>query len=323
MEDVFKIVCSTEFLYSVFRVTTPLLFAALGAMITARAGVINIGLEGIMLFSALAGVVTSAWTKSALMGLFAAILIGILISAVMAYVMLVLKSDITLTGIAVNTLGSGGTVFLLYLVCNEKGISSSLASKVLPKIKLPLVKDIPFLGEVLSNHNVMTYALIMCVILVYILMNKSRLGLRIRAVGESPDAAGSVGVNVNRIRFIAMIISGILAGCAGAYMSMGYVSWFARDMMAGRGMIALAAQQLGQGTVIGTMFASLVFGTADSLANNLQALSIPSEFVQAIPYVATIIGLVLYSASRQRKIRRAAAMAANKNDEERGKSVNE
>ena len=307
MENILRIICSTEFFYSIFRVTTPILLAALGAMITSRAGVVNIGLEGIMLFSALAGVVTSAWTQSAAVGLLAAILVGVLISALMAYVMLVLRSDITLTGFAVNALGSGCTVFLLYVICNDKGISSSLVSKVLPKVNLPLIQDIPFVGKVLSGHNIMTYVAFLLIIVIYWLVNKTPLGLRIRAVGENPHAAESVGIKVTRIQLIAMLISGVLAGMAGAYMSMGYVSWFARDMMAGRGFIALAAQQLGQGTVVGSMLASLAFGAADSLANNLQALRLPSEFVQSIPYAVTIVGLVIYSASKKRREQRLAA----------------
>ena len=307
MENILRIICSTEFFYSIFRVTTPILLAALGAMITSRAGVVNIGLEGIMLFSALAGVVTSAWTQSAAVGLLAAILVGVLISALMAYVMLVLRSDITLTGFAVKALGSGCTVFLLYVICNDKGISSSLASKVLPKVNLPLIQDIPFVGKVLSGHNIMTYVAFLLIIVIYWLVNKTPLGLRIRAVGENPHAAESVGIKVTRIQLIAMLISGVLAGMAGAYMSMGYVSWFARDMMAGRGFIALAAQQLGQGTVVGSMLASLAFGAADSLANNLQALRLPSEFVQSIPYAVTIVGLVIYSASKKRREQRLAA----------------
>ena len=229
MENILRIICSTEFFYSIFRVTTPILLAALGAMITSRAGVVNIGLEGIMLFSALAGVVTSAWTQSAAVGLLAAILVGVLISALMAYVMLVLRSDITLTGFAVNALGSGCTVFLLYVICNDKGISSSLASKVLPKVNLPLIQDIPFVGKVLSGHNIMTYVAFLLIIVIYWLVNKTPLGLRIRAVGENPHAAESVGIKVTRIQLIAMLISGVLAGMAGAALSLWQLSSWGRE----------------------------------------------------------------------------------------------
>jgi simple sugar transport system permease protein len=295
MNQIFRIIFSTQFVFSVLRITTPIIFASLGALITSRAGVINIGLEGMMLFAALAGVITSAWTGNALFGLLAGILISLAVALLMSYVMLVLKSNITLSGIATNICASGATVFVLYLVCHDKGISSNLASKVLPRIAVPLLKDIPVLGSIFSGHNVLTYVAFFMVFAVWILLNKTPLGLRIRAVGEHNEAALSVGVKPVRYQFIAMLISGVLAGFGGVYMSMGYVSWFSRDMIAGRGFIALAAQQLGQGTTIGTFFSAMIFGTADSLANNLQALQIPPEFVQSIPYAVTIFGLVIFS----------------------------
>lgn len=301
MKQVFDIIFSTQFFFSILRISTPIIFAAMGALITSKAGVINIGLEGIMLFSALAGVIFSAYSGSAWIGLLAAILTGILIAALMSYVALVLKSHITLTGIAINMFASGSTVFILYLVCNDKGISSSLASKTMPIVNIPIIKDIPILGEIFSGHNILTYLAIVAVIATYILLNKSALGLRIRAVGENEQAALSVGAKPVKYQFIAMLISGVLAGMGGAYMSMGYVSWFSRDMIAGRGFIALAAQQLGQGTTFGTLSATLVFGMADSLANNLQAFQMPSEFVQSIPYITTILGLVIFSIMKQRK----------------------
>lgn len=301
MKQVIDIIFSTQFFFSILRISTPIIFAAMGALITSKAGVINIGLEGIMLFSALAGVICSAYSGSAWIGLSAAILTGILIAALMSYVALILKSHITLTGIAINMFASGGTVFILYLVCNDKGISSSLASKTMPIVHIPIIKDIPILGEILSGHNILTYLAVIAVIATYILLNKSALGLRIRAVGENEQAALSVGARPVKYQFTAMLISGVLAGMGGAYMSMGYVSWFSRDMIAGRGFIALAAQQLGQGTTFGTLSATLVFGMADSLANNLQAFQMPSEFVQSIPYVTTILGLVIFSIMNQKK----------------------
>ncbi len=273
----------------------------MGALITSRAGVINIGLEGIMLFAALFGVIFSAASGSAWVGFLGAVVTGVLIAILMSYVALVLKSHVTLTGIAINMFASGCTVFILYLVTGDKGISSSLASKVMPSVELPLIHKIPIIGEVLSGHNILTYLSFLGVLFTYILLNKTVVGLRIRAVGENEQAALSVGAKPVKYQFIAMLISGVLAGMGGAYMSMGYVSWFSRDMVAGRGFIALAAQQLGQGTTLGTMSATLVFGMADALANNLQALQMPSEFVQSIPYVTTIVGLVVFSIAKQRK----------------------
>ncbi len=300
MKQIFNIIFSTQFFYSILRISTPIMFASMGALITSRAGVINIGLEGIMLFAALSGVIFSAASGSAWAGFLGAVVTGVLIAVLMSYVALVLKSHITLTGIAINMFASGSTVFILYLVTGDKGISSSLASKVMPVVELPLVSQIPIVGDIFSGHNILTYLSFLGVLFTYILLNKTVVGLRIRAVGENEQAALSVGAKPVKYQFIAMLISGVLAGMGGAYMSMGYVSWFSRDMVAGRGFIALAAQQLGQGTTLGTMSATLVFGMADALANNLQALQMPSEFVQSIPYVTTIVGLVVFSIAKQR-----------------------
>lgn len=298
------IIFSTDFVYSVIRISTPIIFAALGSLITAKAGIINIGIEGIMLCGALAGVIFSAMFQSAWIGLLAAIVIGILISMLMSYVILVLRSDITLTGIAMNMFGSGVTVFILYLVAHDKGISSSLPSKVLPNIDIPGFDKIPFVGNILSGQNVLTYIALLSVLVISILIRKSVLGLRIRSVGENEEASLSTGVSPRKYRLIAMIISGILAGMGGAYMSMSYVSWFSRDMIAGRGFIGLAAQQLGQGTTSGTFLSAIIFSIADAIANNLQALQLPTELVQSIPYTVTIIGLVFFSVIRSRNEQR-------------------
>jgi len=245
--------------------------------------------------------------QSALVGVLCAVVASLLLSLVFAYFVLKLKSDLILTGIALNLMASGGTVFLLSVICGDKGVSTSMASKVVPSIEIPLIKDIPILGEILSGHNVLTYVALLSVVVVYVLVNKSPLGLRIRSVGENPDAAESVGISVVKTRFIALMITGILSGLGGAFMSMGYVSWFARDMAAGRGYIALAAQNLGNATPIGTCLASYLFGIADALSSSLQILSVPAEFIQMIPYVTTVIGLIVYAAYRKKQTQKKQA----------------
>ncbi len=299
MQNLIEIIFSVSFGYAVLRVMTPILFAALGAVVSDQAGVINIGLEGMMLTSAFTGVVVSAYTESAWLGLAAGVVAATLMALLMGYFSLKLKTDIILAGIAMNLLASGGTVFLLYVIAHDKGVSSSLASKVLPQLELPIIKDIPVLGAILSNHNVLTYIALLSVIVVYYFLYRTPLGLRLRAVGENAHAAESVGVGVHRVQFIALAISGMLAGFGGAHLSMGYVSWFSRDMTAGRGFIGLAAEALGGRTPFGTLVASLFFGFADALSNYLQSLRVPSEFVQMIPYLATVLGLAIY-AQRQR-----------------------
>lgn len=296
-----RILLSETFGYSILRVTTPILFAALAALVSRKAGVTNISLEGTMLCAALAGVLSSASTQNAWLGLAAALLTGVLFAAIMAFCVLRLHADIFLTGIALNSLASGGTVFVMYLVTGDKGSTSALKSAVLPAVQIPVVSDIPVLGNILSGQNVLTYLALAMVVVVFILLYKMPLGLRIRAVGEYPDALRSVGVSVERLQTKALLISGLLCGMGGAFMSMGYASWFARDMVAGRGFIGIAAEAMGRGTPLGTLVASLVFGIADALSNSLQTVQIPSEFVLMIPYLATIIGITLYTVNQTAK----------------------
>ena len=304
LQSIIGIIFSEAFVFSIFRITTPILFAALAAVVADRAWVTNIGLEGIMMISALTGVIFSAWTQSAWIGLLCAILLGMLTALMIGFFALKLKTDIILAGIAVNMLGNGGTVFFMYLASGDRGYSANLASKVMPTVNIPVLQDIPVLGGILSGHNILTYLAFIFVALVWVLLYKTPMGLQIRAVGESPNAADSVGVSVNRIKYIALGISGALAGMGGAFMSMGYMSSFNTNMTAGRGFIALAAEAMGRGEPIGTMLTSLLFGFADALANNMQSLGLPQELVAMTPYVFTVVGLAVYAASTLKKSRK-------------------
>jgi simple sugar transport system permease protein len=301
MDALLNIIFSSDFVFSIIRVTTPILLAALGALISDRAGIVNIGLEGIMLMSALSGVLCSAFSGNAFIGLIGALAMGLLLSLILAYFTLEMKSDVILGGIALNLFASGGSVFFLYLFTGDKGTSASLPSKVLPEINIPIIKDIPFIGDIISGHNLVTYLAIISTILVYFMLNRTSLGRKIRAVGENHQAAESVGINVKRIRYLALSISGLFAGLGGAFLSMGYVSWFSRNMSAGRGWIALAAEAMGRGTTIGTALTSILFGTANALSNALQVMNVPSEIVGTIPYVTTVIGLAIYSIKETNK----------------------
>ena len=227
-----------------------------------------------------------------------------MVSAIFAYFHLILKANATLCGTAINTAATGLTVFVLQLATGEKGNSSSLRSFSFPEVEIPLIKDIPVVGDILSGHNALTYTAILMVVLVYILLYKTPLGLRMRAVGENPNAASSVGQDVVKIRFIAIIICGVLTGLGGMYLSMGYLDMFVRDMVAGRGFIALAACSMGQSTPVGALISSLVFAFFDGLSNILQVLQIPSQFVQMLPYLATIAGLTVFSIQQSMRAKR-------------------
>jgi len=302
MSEFFELVFTSDFLYSILRVTTPLLFAAMAAVISDIAGVPNIALEGLMVIGAFAGMYFSYLSGSAFLGLIAAIVITVSIAGVLAFFTLYYKTNIILGGIAINSLASGGTIFFLYIAANDKGTSVSLASKVLPNIHIPLIKDIPVLGSVLSGHNVLTYISILSVIFTYYLLKRTSLGYHIRAVGEKKEAAESVGISVIKTQTIALLLSGFLCALGGAFMSMGYVSWFSRDMISGRGWIALAAEAMGKQTALGSAATALLFGVADALSNVFATMGLPSDLVKTIPYIATLIGLTLFSIRTYKKV---------------------
>lgn len=284
-----------DFLFMWIRVATPILWAALGASICEKSGVVNLGLEGIMLIAALFGVIGSAFGGGLFWGIAAGVLSAVVVSVIFAYFHLVLKANSVLCGTAINTIAAGLTVFVLQLLTGEKGSSSSLNSFQFPTLNIPIIENIPVLGRILSGHNILTYMGFLMVFLIHLFFYRTPIGLRIRAVGETPKAAESVGINVVRIRLLAILLCGIMAGFGGMYLSMGYLPMFTRDMVAGRGFIALAANAMGQSTPVGVLVSSLLFSFFDGLSNILQMLRIPAEFIQMLPYAATILFLTLYS----------------------------
>ena len=306
-EQLTSMIFQADFLASVIRITAPILFAALGALVADKAGITNIGLEGTMMISALFGTLTSYWTQSWVVGVLCAVIVGILLALMMGFFSLKLKTDIILAGIAVNMLGSGGTIFLLYMFTGMRGNTGALVSPniLIPTVNIPLLQDIPVLGDVLSGHSVLTYLAFLFVWLMWILLYKTSLGLNIRAVGENPNAASSVGVSVQKIRYIAIALSGALAGLGGAFMSMYYSQGWNSGMVAGRGFIALAAQAMGRSEPVGTMLSSLLFGLAQALRTKVSGLQgVSSYLVSCIPYVVTVLGLVIYAATSIKKAKK-------------------
>lgn len=303
------LILNTDFIFMWIRVATPIIFASLGAAVCTRAGVVNLGLEGIMLISALAGVLGSAFGQNLWWGAAAGMLAAAGVSVLFAYFHLVLKANNVLCGTAVNTMATGLTVFVLQLATGEKGSSSALKSFAFPDVEIPFISDIPVIGSILSGHNALTYFALFMVAVVWFFLYKTPMGLRMRAVGENPQAASSVGQNVIKIQFLAIILCGFLAGLGGMYLSMGYLNMFVRDMVAGRGFISLAACSMGQATPVGALISSMIFAFFDGLSNILQVLKIPSEFVQMLPYLATIAGLTIYSIQKAAAAERKAMKA--------------
>ncbi len=286
---------SPDFFNAILRATTPILFAALASSVASKSGITNMALEGIMLFSALFGVIFSAMTGNFAVGLLLTMVAGALIGLLLAFFVLNLKTDEILAAIAINLMATGGTVLLMLAVSGDRGSSTSIASVSAPKIVIPLIDRIPFLGQILSGQNLMTYLSLLAVIVMHVFLYKMPLGLKIRAVGENKNAAESVGISARKIQYIALILSGVLASMGGYFLSGGYMNMFTKDMSAGKGYIALAASAMGGDTPVGAFLVSLLFGAAQALANMMQLTDIPHELIQMVPYLTTLVGLGIYS----------------------------
>lgn len=289
---------------AILRVSTPLILAGLGVHVSSRAGVLNIGIEGMMLAGALAGVVASALTQDAWLGLAGALITGAALAGLLSVAIHLLRADLVLSGIALNMAAIAGTTLALFALTGDKGISGSLPSLVLPSIDIPVIRDVPVLGPILSGHHVLTYLGLLAVPLVALFVRRTPLGLAMQAVGENPEAAAATGIPVLRVQVTALLISGLFAGAAGAFLSMGYVSWFSQNMTAGRGFIAIAADVMGFGFAWGTMAAALLLGATEAITLSLQGFGVPSELLQAIPYLVPVLAMVLNA--RRRKFRKVS-----------------
>ena len=291
--------------YSVLRLSTPLIFAALAAVICKQAGMLNMALEGMLLCAALGGVAFAGATGNAWIGLLGAVAVSMIAGFVLAFASLSGKTDLYLTCIAVNLAASGGTVFVMYLLTGEKATTSgAIRAYTLPTVTIPLIEKIPLIGPMISGHNILTYAAFFSIFAVWFFLAKTRLGLRLRAVGENPNAASSVGISVKKIGYIAFLISGVLCGLGGAFMSMGWVSFFMKNMVNGRGYIGLSASNIANGNPVLAGIAAIFFGFSDATATTLKSQTrFPTEFLEMIPYVATIAALVIFGIIRNNRLK--------------------
>jgi len=271
---------------------TPIALAALCGVISERAAVINIGIEGIMLICAQIAVVVASATNNLYLGLVATIIVGGLVAALHAWLVIRFKVDQIVSGVAINIFGTGLTSFIGSRFL-EKNTDLLNNSGVFPSISIPLLSKIPVLGPMLFENNIVIYLALLLVIVLHIVLFYTPWGLRTRAVGEHPKAADTLGVNVYLMRYVNVIIGGMIAGLGGAYFTIGSVGRFDEIMTAGKGFIGLAAMIFGKWNPIGAYTSSLIFGFADSLQVRLQILKvpIPSEFLLMAPYIVTMIVL--------------------------------
>jgi len=274
------------------RSLTPILFPALAGIFSERSGVLNIGLEGMMLISAFAAVVGSYYSENAWVGVLSAIGAGLLTSLIHAFMCITLKADQAIVGTGINILGIGLPGYLLLKIFGSQGISPIVTR--LPKWRIPVLADLPILGPVLGEHSPLAYIALIMVPVSWFVLFRTPFGLRLRAVGENPSAADSVGVNVYLMRYIAVMISGVLAALGGAFLSISYLAQYTRMMTAGRGFIGLAAMIFGRWNPWGALLACLIFGFADALQATAQAanVNIPPQFLLALPYILSIVTLI-------------------------------
>ena len=269
---------------------TPIALAALCGVISERSAVINIGIEGIMLMAAQTAVVTATVSGSLYVGLLGAILVGALVAGFHAFLVIRFKVDQTVSSVAINIFGTGFTSFISSRFL-QKATDTLNNSGTFPIISVPGLSKIPVLGPVLFENNIIIYLMVLLVVVMHIMLFYTPWGLRTRAVGEHPKAADTLGVNVYLVRYVNVIIGGMIAGLGGAYFTLGSVGRFDEIMTAGKGFIGLAAMIFGKWNPIGAFTSSLIFGFADSLQVKLQILRvpIPSEFLLMAPYIVTMI----------------------------------
>ncbi|SCG83004.1 putative ABC transporter permease protein yufQ [Proteiniborus sp. DW1] len=275
------------------RLATPLIFSAMGGVFSERSGVFNIALEGIMVMGAFFAVLTTYFTNLPWLGVLAAIIAGILTSLLLAVLAVHLKADQTITGVAINLLTASFTAYLLEIIWHRSGQTDPLKN-ALTKNPFPVLEKIPGIGVFFAQIPIFVYIAFATVAISYYVLWKTPFGLRVRAVGEHPRAADTVGIDVYKIRYICVMISGALAGLAGASLSLGTINLFREGMTAGKGFIAIAAVIFGKWHPIGAMLACIFFGLTEAIQiqASMLGLNVPSELLQALPYVATVLALV-------------------------------
>jgi simple sugar transport system permease protein len=282
----------TGLLQGTVLLSVPLIFGAQSGVLCERAGVVNIAIEGQLLAGAFMAAVVGSLTDSLVAGLIAAVVAGLLVSFILATFAVTYFVDQVIVGVVINTLVLGLTSFF-YTAVLSKDVETYNSPPVMKPIAIPGLSEIPVIGPVLFNQTIIVYLMYIVVALVHVGLFKTRWGLRVRAVGEHPKAADTVGINVNKIRYRNVLIGGMVAGLGGAFFTLGSVGAFGKNMTAGKGFIALAAMIFGRWSPLGAVGAALLFGFADQLQQVLSIIGtpIPSQFMLMAPYLITLFAV--------------------------------
>jgi len=291
--DVFTI----DLFRSGMRLGTPIILAALGGAICNRAGVLNLALEGKMLLGSFVGILAAFYFQNTYLGVLAGAIAGGLVGLIFAFLYLRYNVNLIILAIAVNLFIAEMTIFFMRTFLGNTGTWSDPSVEQLPEVGIPIIENIPKLGEILSSYNWIIYFSWIATIVLFFVLFYTKFGRHIRAVGESKDAAETVGISVARVQVFVLVIDGVLCGIAGAYLSVGHLTLFTRNMSNGRGWTAVIAALFGFNHPIGVFLTGLFFGLADAFAIRLQTTTnVPPSLVQFIPHVLTLIALILVGA---------------------------
>lgn len=290
ISDLFSVTVLIGILASGIRLATPYLYAAIGETFSQRSGVLNLGVEGQMLLGAFAAFYVALTTGNLWLGMLAAMIVGAVMGLAMAYVTVNLQAQQGISGIGFYLFGLGMSDLLF-----QKLMGTVETVKGFPRIFIPGLSDIPILGEIFFNHNLLVYLAYLLVPVAWFVLNKTTLGLKIRSVGENPDAADSLGVNVARVRYFTIILGGTLSGIAGASLSIALLNVFQQNMTSGQGFIAVALVYFGAWRPAGVLGGALLFSMVNSLQLWMQVknVPIPPDIAVMLPYVLTILVLVV------------------------------
>ena len=293
MEGFFS-VFTIELFNSGIRLATPILLAALGGALCNKAGVLNLALESKMLLGAFLGIVAAYYLGNTYLGILVAVAAGGLLGWLFAFLYHRYQVDLVILSIALNLIILELTVYMMRVLFGQTGSWSDPSIVRVPDIHIPIIENIPVLGGLLSGYNFIVYFSWAIAIVLYIVLYHTKFGRHIRAVGENQEAAETVGINPRRIQTMALVLSGMLAALGGAFLSVGHLKLFTRNMSNGRGWTAIAAALFGLNHPIGTFFASLFFSFADAFSVRIQNVTdLPPNLVEILPNLATVLVLVL------------------------------
>ncbi len=294
-----------QMIHSTIRSATPIVMATVAAIISRQANIMNLGIEGIMLVGAFVGLSAGAATGSWLFGVLCAVVCGVIISVFIGFIHLKYNTNIIAIGVTINAMALGLTRFLLQKIYNVLGSYAPSKEEVvsLPRFDLKFLEGNEVLSSLFSGYSLVEILAYVLIVALWFYLYKTRSGLRLRCVGLNPVAAETAGINVTRTKFLAIVASGVIAGIAGAHLSMSYTHMFVEGMTGGRGFIANAAMNFGGGNPLNALLGCIVFGFSDAFAMRLQSTGFPSQFVLMVPYLVVVIVLTFSMILQQRRKR--------------------